>query len=104
MTEKWADYLISAVRYNSVETHIDRVRCHVDYGESVGSAVDASRQGVVVALDVGTTFATVYRDPSDPTKWIRGAEVRAITVDGTKYIRTDADNSKRDNLGDLPRY
>lgn len=25
MTEKWADYLISAVRYNREETHIDEV-------------------------------------------------------------------------------
>jgi hypothetical protein len=30
--------------------------------------------------------------------------VRIITVDGTKYIRTDLDAIKADNLGNLPRF
>ena len=38
MTDKWADYLISAVRYNAAETHIEKVRVHVDEGDKVGGA------------------------------------------------------------------
>ncbi len=26
MTDKWADYLISAVRYHAAETHIEKVQ------------------------------------------------------------------------------
>lgn len=36
--EKWADYLISEVRYNSQHTHIDQVKIHEDNGDSVGEA------------------------------------------------------------------
>lgn len=40
---KWADYLISEVRFNTAGTHIDKVRTHVDNGDSVGPAVDMDR-------------------------------------------------------------
>jgi hypothetical protein len=36
MADKWADYLISAVRYDAAGTHIDKVRVHEDEGEKVG--------------------------------------------------------------------
>jgi hypothetical protein len=32
MVDKWADYLISAVRYNVSETHIQAVHIHTDNG------------------------------------------------------------------------
>jgi hypothetical protein len=104
MASKWADYLISAVRYNAAETHITVVRCHPDNGDSVGSASERARERVVALLDGGTTFMTIYQNPDDTTKWKKGAEVRVVTIDGTKYIRTDADRIKADNLGDLPRF
>ena len=30
---KWADFAISAVRFNAAHTHIDRVKVHTDDGE-----------------------------------------------------------------------
>jgi len=33
--DKWADYLISAVRYNPQHTHIVNVKRHLDTGEGV---------------------------------------------------------------------
>lgn len=104
MAEKWADFLISAVRYNAAGTHIDRVRRHADNGDSVGAASDVARSSVVSAIDNGTTYVTIFKNPNDTTKWVRGAEVRVVLIDQEKYIRTDADKTKRDNLGDLPRY
>jgi hypothetical protein len=101
---KWADYLISAVRYNQAGTHIDRVMSHPDNGDSVGTGSEVTRQRVVALLDGGTTFMTIYKNPNDSNKWVRGAEVGIVTIDGTKYIRTDADKTKLDNLGDLPTF
>jgi len=103
MADKWADYLISAVRYNAAETHIDQVRCHTDQGDSVGSPVNKARQTVVASIESGTTYATIYKD-SNSSSWNRGADVRVVRIDGTNYIRTDADKTKMDNLGNLPRY
>jgi hypothetical protein len=103
MATKWADYLISAVQYNAAGTHIDKVRRHPDDGDAVGSSTDVLRSSVVSQLEAGTTFATITRDSTN-SKWVRGADVEVITVDGEKYIRTDRDKTKKDNLGQLPRF
>lgn len=74
MTEKCADYLISAVRYNTAGTHIDRVRYHADNGDSMGSATETTRQQVVDSLENGVTFVTIYRSPADSTKSLRSSK------------------------------
>jgi Protein of unknown function (DUF3892) len=102
MADKWADYLISAVRYNAAETHIDAVKLHEDRGDTVGSSVEKSRQEIVALLEGDATISTIFK--TQEGKWRQGAEVRIITVEGTKYIRTDADATKADNLGNLPRF
>lgn len=102
MTDKWADYLISEVRYNGAGTHIDQVRVHEDKGEKVGPASTWERTTVVSQLEGGYTFATMTKSADE--KWQFGAEVRVVTVNGTKYIRTDADATEEDNLGALPRF
>lgn len=102
MTEKWADYLISAVRYNDAETHIEMVRVHEDEGDKVGSSTTWERSSVVASLEAGYTFMTITE--SSDSEWRRGAKVGIITVGGTKYIRTDADETPEDNLDSLPRF
>lgn len=102
MTDKWADYLISAVRYNAAETHIDKVQVRQDEGDSVGSPSTVERTTVVSRLEAGYTFVTIVKGAND--KWQRGAKVRIVTVKGKKYIRTDADATEEDNLGSLPRF
>jgi len=47
---KWADYGISAVRYNAEHKHIVQVRVHPDNGETIGSPSDQLRQDVISAI------------------------------------------------------
>lgn len=101
MTTTWADYLISKVRYNERETHIVRVIAHIDKGETLGPGVERTREEIVGLLGVGYTFVTIFKQAGT---WRQGAPVRVVTIDGEKYIRTDADNTKADNLGELPRF
>lgn len=101
-TEKWADYLISEVRYNAAETHIDSVKLHEDKGENVAAGQVASRAYVVLLLESGSTVCTIYQ--SSPGQWKQGAAVRTVSVEGVRYIRTDRDSTKADNLGNLPRF
>ena len=35
------------------------------------------------------------------SRWVEGEDVRVID---NRYLRTDANNTKADNLGELPRY
>lgn len=102
MATKWADYLISAVQYNAIGSHIAKVRAHPDNGDSVGAGTEVLRSRVVSLLGTGTTFATITWDSTNKT-WNQGADIGVIIVDGEKYIRTDRDKTKRDNLGQLPR-
>jgi hypothetical protein len=100
MAEKWADYLISMVRYNERETHINKVLSHADNSDSVGPGYERTRANVVELLKAGYTFVTIYKNNSG--SYNRGAEVRIVRIEGTDYIRTDPDATKKDNLGTCP--
>lgn len=102
MADKWADYLISAARYNTAETHIEAVRTHEDKGDTVGGPFDLKRAQVVERMRKGQTFMTIYK--STDRKWKCGALVETVVIDGVTFIRTDPDKTKADNLGALPRY
>lgn len=101
MTDKWADYLISAVQYNPAQTHIVKVRAHPDRGDTVGDGVEMLRTEVIAKLASGTTFVTITRSGSS---WNQGAAVGTVTIDGERFIRTARDATKRDNLGALPTF
>jgi hypothetical protein len=96
VTEKRAAYLISDVRYNAANTHIDKVRSRVDQLETVGTATELSRLTNVARLDSGSTYATITKRSDGKWYFGKGAEV---TVDGMRYIKTVADSTKNDNLG-----
>lgn len=102
MSQKWADWLISAVSYNAAGTHIESVKIHEDKGDKVGTAVTVPREEVVRLLGLGQSASTIVK--GEGSNWIRGAEVRAVVIDGQTYIRTDADATKADNLGKLPTF
>lgn len=99
---KWADYLISAVRYNSDHTHIDEVKVHEDKDDKVGEAKVYLRQTVVDAINSGTTFVTIYKGAKG--KWNKGQEVFVIKVNGVSYLKTVDNGKEEDNLENLPEY
>ncbi len=103
MADKWADHLISAVQYNAKRTHTDKVNVHADNGETVGVAIEMTREKVVEILEAKTTFCTITWNPTTK-KWKKGAPVRITEVGNAKFIRTDADDTAADNLGALPEF
>lgn len=102
MSNKWADYCISEVRYNAEHTHIVKVKVHIDNGDSMGPSKEWLRTEVVDAIKTDKTFVTIVKTNED--KWKKGEDVRVVTVNGTKYIRTDANAKASDNLGNLPEF
>jgi molybdopterin biosynthesis enzyme len=100
--DKWADYGISAVRYNAEQTHILRVKVHEDKGDTIGIAVEQTRSEVVSAIERGESFVTILRGADN--KWEKGQDVHIITVNGVKYIRTDQNRRASDNLENLPEF
>lgn len=103
MVDKWADFLISAVEYTEAPRHINRVEIRLDRGDKVGPPVKVSRPGVLAWIDGGYSVATIALTKTTNT-WGKGAEVKVVTRQGKRYIRTDADNKTEDNLGNLPEF
>jgi len=99
---KWADYCISAVRYNEDETHIVKVKVHTDEGDTIGNVSEWERESVVSAIERGNTFITIFKNTEG--KWGKGQEVHTIKVNGKKFIRTDKNTTASDNLENLPQF
>lgn len=100
---KWADYCISAVRYNSRHTHIDRVQLFPDNGESLGVITEVTRQTVIDEIKRQTTFVTIFKGTASGT-WDKGQPVIIIKVNGTEYIKTVDNKTEADNLENLPEF
>jgi Protein of unknown function (DUF3892) len=100
--EKWADFLTTKVKYNRDHTQIVEVEVRGDLGDSISSETRRIlRQDVVSAIGRGTTFVTSYlRDG----KWQKGEDVDVVTIHGERFIRTDSNSIRADNLGALPEY
>lgn len=96
---KWADYLITGVRYNEEHTFIIVAELRKDKGGTVGNPQNRSREFIIYAIENGTTFVTAIESKSG---WLKGADVGILTVDDVEYIRTDKNETKRDNLENLP--
>ncbi|MGD8306405.1 MAG: DUF3892 domain-containing protein [Ignavibacteria bacterium] len=102
MIDKWADYLISAVRY---EDHFNRksishCKVHPDNGDSVGDGTTWSKDEIMEALMKGYTFNTISKD--DRGKWKRGINV-FLLMSNEIYLNTDG-RINEDYLLNTPEF
>lgn len=98
------DYVITEVRYDNDQsriTHVKRAEYNNDTNK-FGSTSQTTRQTVVNSIEAGEQHYTVPPKSGGGYTW--GDEVGVITLDGEKFIRTDGNDIKEDNLGDLPEY
>ena len=100
--DKWADYGISAVRYNSARTHIERVRAHPDNGGTIGASVEYSRTGIIQSTKAGTNYVTIIKNSEK--KWMKGQPIYVTKVNGVEYIKTVDNGKAADNLENLPEF
>ena len=103
---KWADYVVTAVRYEQTGRNrnwkrIVVVEVRMDLGGRVGSAEVWTREQVLDAVNFDhETFITAGR-AGDGT-WLRGAHVWMVQVNGMDYLRIDRTSVMSDDLGGLP--
>lgn len=102
MAEKWADYIITAVSFNSAGTHIEAVEIRADNGDTAGADSEATRAQVIASIEAGRTFCTATQASNG--NWQKGAAVKIVVIDDQKYLRTKADSTKADNLDRLPAF
>jgi hypothetical protein len=90
---------VTGVKYNGGGT-IAEVEVRGDGGGVMGLPTRATRQQVITAIDGGVAYTTAYQQAG---KWVRGEAVRAVAVGYERYLRTDSNAVRADNLGNLPR-
>jgi hypothetical protein len=102
MSSKWADYVITAVRFNIAGTHIEEVRTSEHTGTELINEAIKRRNSVVSQIENGSAYCTATKRSDG--KYYYGAEVKVVTIDGEKFIKTKSDGSKLDNLDNLPTF
>jgi len=98
---KWADYLISAVRYSSDHRLITEMKQIEDTEDSVGKESVVDKSIVAENIKKRKTYMTII---SEGSNWKKGSKVKIFNVDGGYYIRADNNKVSRDNLGPLPEF
>ena len=99
---KWANFLISEVRYTPERQRILEVKQHEDLDGSVGDGEIVSRSVVSSNLKKGITYCTIHNGSSE--NWKIGENVRTFNIEGEYFIRTDKNKVNRDNLGLLNEF
>ena len=98
---KWADYLVIAVQYGSNSDSITNVKVKADYGDTTGDTEIKSKSSVVSMIKKGTTFITSLLKDG---KYQKGENVSVFTYEGTDYIRSDKNETQKDNLENLQTF
>ncbi len=99
---KWADFGISAVRYNEERTNIEKVFIHEDKGETIGPGATKTRRLIVREIKDGKRYATILK--TNKGEWEKGQDVNIIEVNNEEYLRTDVNETGADNLENLPEF
>jgi len=98
---KSADYFISKVSYNQNHTRITNVIQHlVSDGNTLADGTVVTR-AIVVSNLATLKYMTVVKTSGG---WKLGDNVIRYFIDNEYFIRTDGNETKSDNLGELPEF
>ena len=96
--KKWADYLISKVRYDSENLISTAIRHQdTDLGITLGEPID--RSTITSDIKNGLSYITIYNGKNS---WKKGHKIQTFSIGGISYLRIDENKVKLDYLGDLP--
>lgn len=97
-----ADYGIYKVKYDSDHSEIVEVHAYKIENNSTNGSNTFTRDGVISKIEANLKVVTLMKKSDG--NWEIGAEVIVYKVDDEKFIKTEANNTKKDNLGKLPEY
>ena len=97
---KWADYLISEVRYGKNHL-IEEVKLHTDDEGVISEPKMVDRSQLSHGLTNGKTYRTIFRSLNG---WKPCDLINGLRVSGNHYIRIDKNKVERDFLGSIPQF
>ena len=95
--DKWADYLISKVSYDS-EHLISVALRHQETTQGITKGKPVDRLTIASDIKNGLLYITIY---SGRNSWKKGHRINTFSIEGTPYLRIDKNKVKLDYLGDL---
>lgn len=100
---KWADYLISAMRItqNSNNKLIAYFKVHKDKGECIGAGTTWTEDEVLEAIKEGNSFITIYKENNG--RWKKGGGVQEILLDRL-LKRSEKDKVEEHKQIPLPEF
>ncbi|MDH3386066.1 MAG: hypothetical protein OEL77_08655, partial [Nitrosopumilus sp.] len=95
--KKWADYLISEVRYD--KNHLILMAKRHEENET-GITNDHLVDRMKISSDIanGLSYITIYNRMST---WKKGNKINFFRIDGQPYLRIDENRVNQDYLGDI---
>ena len=97
---RWARYIVEKVRYDDQGVKVERVVIRSFSKGELGRAIVWPRSSLVEVLNMGITVIAIPtgRDPNR----LPQRDVKHLSLNESKCIRTDEADTPRDFLGDLP--
>ena len=95
--EKWADYLISEVSYDSQHL-ISKVKRHTESEKGIDDGTLVERTNLTSDMHRGLSYITIYNHIST---WKRGNPVYLFKIHGEPFLRIDKNKVNQDFLGDI---
>lgn len=91
---------ITGVKFNNGSSSaIAEVEVRISNGQALGAPGRVTRQQVVSEIDRGTAYKTAFLRNG---QWTAGEDVHVVSVGYERYLRTDRNQVRADNLGNLP--
>lgn len=99
-----AEYGIYEVHYDEDHSSIEEVHAKLIQDSKASGEYALSKDEVVNKIENNYKVVTLLKKDDGSGNWIIGAEVLVSVIDGQKYIKTEPNDKKEDNLGELPEY
>jgi hypothetical protein len=99
---KWADFLVSNVKYSKDPKKIVSVKIHKFTGDSVGKEEIWTRSRIIEHIDKNEIIFTIFKSANGGMD--KGKQTKKVMVKNAEYLRTDTDASAEDHLEKLPEF
>lgn len=97
-----SEYWVSHKRMNDSETRIVKVKAMKRTEEGLESPKVFNRTDIIESLENDNYWYTCSQ--KNESTWTRKEEIHIIELNGERLIRTDRNEIKEDNLGELPSF
>lgn len=98
--EKWADYLISEVKYGKNHL-IEQVKIHTEDENGVGEGTLVDRSQISHNIKNGKSYKTIVHGLKG---WKLADTVQLNRVNGDSFIRIDKNKTEQDFLGPILQF